>query len=131
MRITKLTDYAIILLCEMKQEQIISSKQLSTNTHIPYATVNKIMRMLVNSSICSSKGGKNGGFMLAKPLTEISVLNVISSIEGLYDHITDCLGPNNQSCAMIDKCKISKKMHTIDNEIYNLLKTKYLSELVA
>ena len=109
----------------------MASKKLSEKTHIPYATVNKIMRLLVKSGICDSKGGKFGGFILNKPLTQVSILDVISGIEGLYDHITDCLDKNSEPCALALNCKINKRMRSIDTEIYTLLKNKNLSTLVS
>ncbi len=131
MRITKLTDYGILLLCELKQDVVLSSKQLNIKTKVPLATINKVMRLLIGSKICTSKEGKNGGFYLLKPLNQISILDVISSIEGLYDGLTDCVDSNNNPCALAGSCKITNRMKTIDNQIYDLLKNKFLSDLIS
>lgn len=131
MRITKLTDYAILLLCELKQDMVLSSKQLNLKTNVPLATINKIMRLLINSKLCSSKEGKNGGFYLLKSLSEISMLDVISSIEGLYDGLTDCVDSQKTPCSLAGTCKITNKIKKIDNEIYALLKNKFLNDLFS
>lgn len=89
------------------------------------------MRLLIGSKICTSKEGKNGGFYLLKPLNQISILDVISSIEGLYDGLTDCVDSNNNPCALAGSCKITNRMKTIDNQIYDLLKNKFLSDLIS
>ncbi len=131
MRITKLTDYGILLLCELKQDVVLSSKQLNLKTKVPLATINKVMRLLISSNICASKEGKNGGFYILKPLNQISILDVISSIEGLYDGLTDCVDSKNNLCALAGSCKITNRMKLIDNQIYDLLKNKFISDLIS
>lgn len=131
MRITKLTDYSFLLLAEMKVGEIISSKLLSEKTRVPFATVNKLLRLLTQSGFCSSKGGKTGGFILIKPHSEISLLDVISCIEGLEQHFTECSSIKNPTACQINGyCKIAKKIKLIDNEIYNVLRNKFISDLI-
>lgn len=131
MRITKLTDYAFILLAEMEEGVIVSSKSLSDKTKVPFATVNKLLRLLVQGGFCSSRGGKAGGFILEKPHSKISLVDVISCIEGLEQHFTECSNPGkNCQCLLKTKCKISNKIKLIDNEIYTLLKNKFISDLI-
>ena len=128
MRITKLTDYALLLLCEMKEQELISSKQLSEKIKVPFATVNKLLRLLTQSGICGSKGGKTGGFFLLKSHKTISLLDVIFSIEGKDTRLTDCT--NHNECQLKNFCKIAPKMQAIDNEIYKVLRSKFLSDLI-
>lgn len=129
MRINKLTDYSIILVCEMSQTEVISSKKLSEKTNIPYATVNKLVRLLVNSKICLSKGGKQGGFYLSKSLDDISLLDVILAIEGGYDRLTDCLSTEHNSCSFSQHCRINKKLRSVDHQIFTILQNQKLSSL--
>lgn len=129
MHITKLTDYSLLLLCEMKVGEIVSSKALSDKTRVPFATVNKLLRLLTKGGFCSSKGGKTGGFILVKPHSEVSLLDIISCIEGEETHLTTCAGSKNSNCQLNKHCRISQKMKSIDNEIYAILKNRFLSDL--
>jgi len=130
LHITKLTDYALLILCEMKDGEIISSKSLSNQTKVPFATVNKLLRLLIKGGFCYSKGGKTGGFGLLKKHSEISFLDVVSCIEGIEDHLTECTtNKTGNQCQLKGHCRISKKMGAIDNEIYSILKKKFLSDL--
>jgi len=129
LHITKLTDYSLLLLCEMKFGEIVSSKALSEKTKIPFATVNKLLRLLIKGGFCSSKGGKTGGFILIKPHSEVSLLDIISCIEGVETHLTTCAGSKDSHCQLNKHCRISQKMKAIDSEIYAVLRNKFLSDL--
>lgn len=130
LKISKLSDYALIILTEMNQQDVFSSKKLSEKTSIPFATTNKILKLLVNAKICHSGRGKNGGFSLTKPLQNISVLDVISAIDQKDLSLTECSTPHSQ-CQLKAYCKISNKMNAIDKEIFQVLSKKFLSDLVS
>lgn len=130
LRISKLSDYALIILTEMNEVDVFSSKLLSEKTSIPFATTNKILKLLVNSKICNSERGKNGGFSLNKSPNKISVLDVISAIDEKELSFTECSTVHSQ-CQLKSYCKISKKMNSIDKEIYNILSKKFLSDLLS
>ena len=126
LNINKLTDYALILLCEINDFQVISANELSNLTKIPLATTNKILKKLNKSNICKSIKGKNGGFLLNKPHNSISIYDVIISIVDNKPSFTDCA---NHNCNLIGHCKITKKMNIIDKEIYNIISNKFISDL--
>lgn len=129
LKISKLTDYALILLCELKESDVLSANYLSKKTNIPLATTNKILKLLVSHSICSSKNGKNGGYCLYLSHDKISVLMVIKAIEENTPHLTECSNLDN-TCQLKNHCKISGKMKLLDIEIHNLLNHKFISDLL-
>jgi Rrf2 family protein len=49
---------------------------------IPYAFLLKIMNRLAQAGILRSKRGPHGGFSLAIPAQEISLLEIIEAVEG-------------------------------------------------
>ena len=130
LRISKLSDYALIILTEMNENDIFSAKTLSEKTSIPFATTNKILKLLVNAKICNSGRGKNGGFSLNKALNKISVLDVICAIDDKELSLTECSTSHSQ-CQLKSYCKISSKMNAIDKEIFQVLSKKFLSDLIA
>lgn len=130
-RISKLSDYALVLLTELSSHEIKSSKELSTITKVPFATANKVLKLLQKYQICDSKGGKTGGFFLLKKPSDISILSVINAIEGDDLHFTDCHQKDDHSCQIKGHCKISKKMNSIDFEIHKILSSKTLADLLS
>jgi putative two-component system response regulator len=127
--INKLTDYALIILAEMKQLELVSAKKISEKNNIPLATTNKILRQLTQANICASKNGKTGGFFLVKKPEEISILDVINCFEQVNTSFAECSLSHN-SCHLHSKCKITKKMQSIHQEITNLLHNKKISDLI-
>lgn len=129
LRISKLTDYSLVLLCALDENEVFSASYLSQRTGVPLATTNKILKTLVKSQICKSKNGKTGGFFLNKPSHTISILDVVYSIENTHPHLTECSEVDNR-CQLKQHCKISKKMNLIDKEIHEILKNRFISDLL-
>ena len=128
MKISKLTDYSLLILCQLSISHLLPANKISEFTHVPLATTNKILRLLNKSNICISKGGKSGGFSLARPQQEISLLHVVQAIEGATPSITQCI--NDNTCKLQIHCKISQKMQIIDKEINFVLANKFISDLI-
>lgn len=128
LRISKLTDYALLLLVEIQEGKVLSASYLSEKTKIPLATTNKILKLLTKEKICSSKSGKTGGFFLEKSKSSISLLSIIHAMEGKPTSLTAC-GINN-SCTLKQHCKINEKMKIIDSEINFILSNKFISDLL-
>jgi len=59
-----------------------SSRDLAEMQGVPAAMVSKIMPKLEKAGIVNSSDGISGGYELAKPATEVSVLDVVDAIEG-------------------------------------------------
>ena len=127
MKISKLTDYSLLIVSQLSDSKIISAKKISELTHVPLATTNKILKLLNKSKICDSKGGKSGGFLLFKPHNSISLLEVVNAIEG-SNNITQCV--TDDKCQLQLHCKISQKMQIIDKEINLVLSKKFISDLI-
>lgn len=129
LKISKLTDYALILLSEMHQQDVYSAQALSTKTKVPLATTNKILKKLAANHICYSKNGKHGGFGLNEPKNTISLLRVVNAIDDNGSNIIQCSSPHNV-CQLQSHCKISKKMHFIDQKVQEVLSNYYISDLI-
>lgn len=128
LKINKFTDYALLLLCELRENERINAITLSTITHIPLASTNKILKIFLKNNICTSKWGKGGGFTLIKPHHSITILDVVTLIEGSTPKLTQC--STDTACQMQKHCKISKKMQFIDKEINNILASKTIADLI-
>lgn len=128
-KLNKLTDYALIIICELDLENNKSAKLISKATHIPIATTNKVLKALLKNNLCQARIGKNGGFRLIKSHDEISVLDVVAAIEGKIFSFTEC-SRSSVDCSLKNTCKIVKKMISINEEIQILLKTKTLKQLM-
>lgn len=125
-RITKLSDYALILLTELSIEKTISARELSSITHVPYATTNKILKLLT-PSITISKGGKQGGYSLKDAPEKITLLNILQVMEGQTISMTEC--SSGTDCSLHNFCKTKDKLNIIDREINAILSKRTLADL--
>ena len=79
-----------------------SMKQISETQHIPQNYLAKVMRRLVNRGILRSKVGPEGGYMLRKSPSELTLREVYEAIEGEI-RIVDCMDEDGP-CALYENC---------------------------
>lgn len=83
------TEHAIRALTELvcrspakHREGRIMVEELVAGTDLPKDFIAKIFQRLARSEILVSTKGRNGGFALAKPATEITLLEIVEALEG-------------------------------------------------
>ena len=59
-------------------------------TKVPQGYLSKIMQSLVKGGLVKSQRGLHGGFVLSRPASEISVLDVLKAIDAAPQRITRC-----------------------------------------
>lgn len=85
MCLTLEADYAVrIIGCLSAQEKRIDAKNISERTGVSLRFALKILRKLVSAGLVKSFKGMQGGYELAKAPSEISMRDVIESVEGSY-----------------------------------------------
>jgi Rrf2 family protein len=85
MRTNLSTKYALLAvgyIARHKGKNLVVSQHVAKAYDIPLEYVLKIMQYLVKAQILRSKRGPHGGFSLARPLSKITMLDVIEAIEG-------------------------------------------------
>ncbi len=93
---------AIIAISKNTEEGAISASNLSKSLDCPTAYLSQILAKLKEPGILNSKRGLNGGVFLAKPIEEISMMDVIGAIDGT-DFFDKCfMGING--CGHIEPC---------------------------
>lgn len=113
LRISKLSDYAIVLLCEVAREpgeRGVTARKLAANTHISLPTVIKLLKILKEHGLLVSTQGRNGGYRLAKAPAETHLALIIEAVEGPIA-LTEC------TTAALD-CQIHANCHTRSHWIH-------------
>ena len=93
MIITRATEYAIRAILYMSRQpagEIVYKKDICKAQDITPAFLTKILRPLIKDGIVGSQRGVGGGFYLAKPPAEITLLDIIKSQEGPV-YLNQCL----------------------------------------
>lgn len=81
--ISKTTEYALRAMVALAGEEgrPILSPQIAETTRVPQAYLSKVLRTLVRAGLISSQRGQGGGFILARPPSEITVLDVVDAVD--------------------------------------------------
>ena len=85
MRVSAKVDYALRALLELaasEPERPVTAERLATAQKIPPKFLENILLELRRAEIVSSQRGVEGGYRLARPADEISVADVVRSLEG-------------------------------------------------
>lgn len=130
LRLSKLTDYAIVILSNMAHAEthLHATAEIAEQTGIALPTVAKLLKLLVNAKIVTSARGAKGGYMLACAPEQISVASIIYALEGPIA-ITEC-SISADSCEQADGCKIRSNWGLINQTIYNALAAITLFDMI-
>lgn len=84
MRFTTKTEYGVICLVRMAQQsgERVTIKDLVREEHYPIPYIEKILRSLRVGGIVESYQGNQGGYVLARPPSEITFKEIIDALEG-------------------------------------------------
>ena len=82
MQLKNSTDYAIRIVCYLAaQERMVSTSELSRKLNVSTNYVPAIAKKLKDAKIVTACEGTNGGYMLAKQLENISLMDILSCVE--------------------------------------------------
>lgn len=129
LRISKLTDYAIIILADLavQPKHCSTAKAIAERTELGLATVKKILRQLMQSSLLTSVQGINGGYAFTRPAQYLTVAEIIKAMEGDIA-ITEC-STKNHDCSKITNCNVSKNWQHINKIIFKALESVSINEM--
>jgi FeS assembly SUF system regulator len=83
LRISKLTDYAILLMVELTRDsEMLSAHALAERIHVEIPTASKVLKLLAGDGLLESYRGASGGYRVSRQAGDISVAEVIAAIEG-------------------------------------------------
>ena len=95
MYITLESDYAIrIVSCLVNSKKRMDAKSIAESTDVTLRFALKILRKLVASGIVKSFKGTQGGYELAKNPKDITLYDIIDTVEGTYC-FSRCLNENH------------------------------------
>ncbi|MCX7086172.1 MAG: SUF system Fe-S cluster assembly regulator [Methylococcales bacterium] len=130
LRVSKLTDYATVILSLMAKEdaQVRTAVDLAAVTGIAIPTVSKILKLLVNAKVLISTRGAKGGYALARNPEAITIANVISALEGPIA-LTEC-SISQQGCEQVSGCDIRGNWNLINQAIHHALESVTLADMI-
>jgi Rrf2 family protein len=134
-RFSRMADYGVLLLGHFAQheEALASTTELAETYHMPRPVVANLLKEFCKAGLLESRRGLHGGYRLAHPASDISLLDVLSVIDGpvqLIDcAVLDIAGASSQ-CGYEDVCPSRSPMRAVHRRIIDLLDGISLSELL-
>ena len=130
-RVTRLTDYAVLVLAEMlRSKGPHTVSHIATSTGVPLPTVAKLLKLLTRNGIVTSYRGATGGYSLQHPATTLTVADVIEAVEGPIA-ITACMEESNEFCRIESLCPMQGHWDRINRAIRCILKEITLTEIAT
>ncbi len=129
LRISKLSDYAILLLVSLHEAggDLLSAHTLADASHLELPTASKLLKLLHKANLVESRRGASGGYRLAVPADEISVVDVITAIEGPIA-MTEC-SIEAGLCSQEDRCQLRSNWQRISLTVQRALREVSLADM--
>lgn len=106
LKISRKIDYglrAMIFLASVPADTIVPFREIARRMHIPEEFAGKILKTLSTRGLVKATRGVHGGYSLAKPVSEISFLDVIEAVEGPVV-VNLCLDKDGDGCKLTPSC---------------------------
>tara|TARA_R110002111_G_scaffold180950_1_gene246551 strand:+ start:2005 stop:2547 length:543 start_codon:yes stop_codon:yes gene_type:complete len=134
--LTRKTDYALVALSYLtgryaESAEPVSAKQIAQTFGLPLPLLMNILKELVRAKVLSSTRGINGGYELATEPGRISLLEVVTAMEGpvRLAQCADGLPIVGQGCNLSDDCPIQRPIRSLHRRINQFLEDVTLKEL--
>jgi Rrf2 family protein len=109
MKLTRAAEYAIrcvLYLAKRPFGQVVSRREVAQTMDIPMAFLGKIAQGLAKEGVLMVRQGAHGGYELALPPREISLLRVVEAMDGPI-LVNECLS-RPQECGRSSYCAVHR-----------------------
>ena len=129
LRISKLTDYAMIVLGYMARnpDRIFAATDLAESAGIAPTTVSKVLKALTRANVLTSTRGVKGGYQLAGAPETTTVASIIFALEGPIA-LTEC-GLDGDACQQSSSCHIRGNWNVINRALRTALESVTLADM--
>ncbi|HEX8705285.1 MAG TPA: SUF system Fe-S cluster assembly regulator [Myxococcaceae bacterium] len=133
-RMSKMTDYGLVLLTELAREENTTrtARELAEATRVPLPSVSKVLKGLQSAGLLVSHRGAMGGYGLARPAAAIPLTQIITALEGPVA-ITACVQhtEGEAACELESVCRVRGHWQVINQAIQDALGRLTLADLCA
>ena len=132
LRLSKKADYALIALTDLASspsQTSSSAREIAERYDVPVELMAKILQRLAKLGMVASHHGTRGGYYLSRRASQISVADVIQSIDGPI-MVTAC-SDDDESCEQYTKCNVRDPLWRLKERIVQSLAAFTISELAS
>ena len=131
LRVTKLTDYATLILTVLaaRPGEVLSAPDLAEHAGLEAPTVAKVLKPLAQAGLVEGFRGANGGYRLARDASAISLVEIVEAMEGPLG-MTECSLHDGQ-CGIEQSCGVRANWRRINDVVADALRAVTLAEMLA
>lgn len=130
MLLTREFDYAMCIMRALKEGEKRSVKVICQEEAIPEPFTYKILKKLEKNGIVKSIRGAKGGYIIARPMVEITLMDIMLSIEPVFG-IAECTKTACSRERNKEECNILGEYHRIENRLIEEMNAKSLGEIMG
>jgi len=118
---------ALTYIAANKDSRLVRSQEIAESESLPAPYLSKLLQQLVRAGLLISVKGPKGGFKLARLPKEISLLEVVSSVDG-DEGFTRC-AVGLEECSDSSPCPIHDTWKPMRTEILDYMERMSLADL--
>ena len=132
MLLTRECDYGLRIIRALSGGEKTTAEEICTAECIPGQFAYKILKKLERAGYLMSSRGRDGGYWLVRPLSDITIYDVVSSIdENLY--VNECLREDRPCIRNHDdnSCAVHVELERIQDVLMKELQKNTISQIVT
>jgi Rrf2 family protein len=108
--------------------QPVTTHRIAAATRVPVGYLSKVLQALGRAGLVDAQRGLRGGYVLARPLDELTILDVINAVDPL-ERITRC--PLGLAAHAGSLCSLHRRLDEAMALIESLFKQTSIEQLLA
>jgi FeS assembly SUF system regulator len=131
LRLSKMADYGTVVMTAMirEPERSRSAAEIAAAIHVPVPTVSKILKILTRGGLLISLRGAKGGYLLVRPPSQISLVDIIDAMDGPIG-MTEC-SVTPGLCTQESGCAVRANWQRINHAVIGLLRQITLDQMIV
>lgn len=130
LRVTKLADYATVVLTVLAStpHAVASAAGLAERAGLEAPTVAKVLKPLAQAGLVEAFRGASGGYRLARPAHDISLIEIVEAMEGPLG-MTEC-SLHAGACGIESSCGVRANWRYINDVVADALRGVSLAQML-
>ena len=128
---TREADYAIravLYLARQESSRLVTTSELAEEMLVPYRFLRRIMQKLSEGGFIEAQRGKGGGIRLAQPGHDISLFNVLQTVDPKCLTLNLCLN-GRVDCPRAGYCRVRERLDDVQAELGEALRAITFDQL--
>lgn len=132
MKISTRSEYGIrvlLALTRAEDQEPLSLTTIARSERLPHAYLEQLVGDLRRARLVNATRGKSGGYSLARPAAEISLVEAMRALDGPMLEMP-CAGPDNlEVCARPQDCSVHDVFQRVHDSLEDALSATNLAEM--